>query len=117
MCKYHLIPADYEYFNFKELQYELNNHDKKVCWSNSNDEGKYQHHFNENDIVYIYFHDSKKITNQILLRARVCKSDYDDNKHYLFSEYCKNELNNNKELSQEKRKEYLKNSNKRYIFN
>jgi hypothetical protein len=94
----HLIPADFEEYNLEDLIAE-NKKNKEVCWSNGYANGKGSQTFNINDIVYIYFHDRKGITNRILLQAKVSRSDTDttdggevnkDDHKYFYSEYCKN---------------------------
>lgn len=97
MCNSHLIPADFDNFRFQDLQEEINNSNiKAVCWKNSDLEGKNIHPIENEDIVYIYFHDKKKITNQILIKAKVLESDYNKSDKYYFSDYCKKLKNENK---------------------
>jgi len=99
MEHFHLIPADFDYYNLDDLLDE--NKNNGVCWKNIQNQA-----FNIGDTVYIYFHDSKGLTDRILLRAKVLKSDStDDNKYnenkdkYLYSEYCKRELQNKERLA------------------
>ena len=110
----HLIPADFEYYNLDDLKNERDGNDNGVCWSNGLENGKKAQAFNIGDIVYIYFHDSKGLTDRILLKATVYKSDCTDdgsgekNKKGLYSEYCDSILKSNKKISIEdkKQKEY-----------
>ena len=73
----HLIPADFEEYNLENLEME-NEKNNGVCWKNGNENGMGAQKFNLNDVVYIYFHDTRDITNRILLKASVCKTDNAD---------------------------------------
>ncbi len=108
----HLIPADFEYFNFDDF---LNN-SNGVCWSNGGKNGYRAQSFNKGDIVYIYFHDSRGLTNKILLKAIVDRSDKtDDHKEnidegkFLYSLYCQEIVHNKYQMSlvSEEKKEEL----------
>ena len=91
----HLIPADFDYYNLDDFIKENENSNYGVCWSNGGANGKKSQAFNIGDEVYIYFHDCRGLTDRILVRAEVCKSDCTDDgsgeksKKGLYSEYCK----------------------------
>ncbi len=111
----HLIPADFEYYNLDDLESEKNDNTGGVCWSNGGENGKKAQAFNIGDTVYIYFHDSRGLTDRILLKAKVSRSDCtddgsanEDEGKYLYSEYCKKLLADGKEMDVEDRieKEY-----------
>ena len=95
MCNHYLIPANFDYYNLDDLKSE--NEENGVCWSNVKGQK-----FNIGDIVYIYFHDVRRLTDCILLRGVVYKSDTADNDkenegRYLFTEYCSKMLKEKKD--------------------
>ena len=111
----HLIPADFEYYNLDDLMKEKDGNNIGVCWSNGQSEGKNAQAFNIGDIVYIYFHDNRKLTDRILLRAKVCKSDCtddgsgkEDQDKFLYSEYCKGMLKSDKEIGVDEKEQMIK---------
>ena len=92
----HLIPADFEYFNFDDFINESDGDENGVCWKNGGNNGFRAQAFNIGDEVYIYFHDSRNLTDRILLKATVSKTDFSDDKKqskdinkFLYSEYNK----------------------------
>ncbi len=74
---YHFIPANFKEFNFSELLNEENNYDneKSVIWHSSSKDCKYEHKFNVDDIVYIYYTNIPDGTKRILLRGIIKESD------------------------------------------
>lgn len=78
---YHLIPADFENYNVDNLLT-----DKKIStsqgisgipWKNGGIDGKNAQDFQEEDIVYVYFHNLTGEQSHILLRGKVTKiEDY-----------------------------------------
>lgn len=112
----HLIPADFEYFNFDDFINESDGDENGVCWKNGGNDGFRAQAFNIGDEVYIYFHDSRNLTDKILLKATVSKTDLsdDDNKQsidsnkFLYSEYNKKLLKDKnlmKMLGKDRKKE------------
>ena len=115
----HLIPADFEYFNFDDFINETN--EFGVCWKNGGPNGFRAQAFNIGDEVYIYFHDSRNLTDKILLKATVSKTDCtddftenEDSNKFLYSEYNKRLLEDKKMmevLSKERKREIEKYAN------
>lgn len=114
----HLIPADFEEYNLDDLDNEnANNKGRGVCWLNGGKGGHGAQEFKVGDTVYIYFHDSKRLTDRILLKAVVSDTDYDDEKRFYFSEYAEEQLNaegNKEKLSYEQRQAYKKIMDEKY---
>jgi SPP1 family predicted phage head-tail adaptor len=110
----HLIPADFDSFNLEDLDNEnKNSSEKGVCWLNGSNNGYGSQEFYENDTVYIFFHDTKHITDRILLKANVCETDYNIKNEYLFTEYSKRRLNN-KNITNEEKYDYQKYAKGKY---
>lgn len=116
----YLIPADFDDYNLDDLQKENERTDFGICWSNGRKDGTYVQRFNKGDIVYIYFHDERRLTDRILLKAKVVESDATDEKvddTFLFSEYCKKVVADHEMMStysDEKQKDYIEWANKKY---
>lgn len=102
----HLIPANFDDYNLDDFIKENESNSFGVCWSNGGSGGVNAQAFNIGDEVYIYFHDARRLTDRILLRAEVCKSDCTDDNienedegDFLYSKYCKRLLDNKEALS------------------
>jgi hypothetical protein len=116
----YLIPANFDDYNLDDLQKENDRTDFGICWSNGYEDGTHAQKFNIGDTVYIYFHDIRRITDRILLKAEVAKSDVTDDKidnNYLFSDYCKKVVENHDLIatySEEKQRDLNEWSKKKY---
>ncbi len=116
----YLIPANFDDYNLDDLQKENERTDFGICWSNGREDGTHVQRFNKEDIVYIYFHDERHLTDRILLKAKVVESDATDEKvddTFLFSEFCKKVVADHERMStysDEKQKDYIEWANKKY---
>lgn len=72
--KFHLLPANLEYFNMKNLKEELDNY-KYLNWYNSKNNGNRIHIYELGDIVYIYYKNLTDGSNRILFRGEVINAD------------------------------------------
>lgn len=75
MRKYHLLPANLEYFNMNNLRDELQKN-KYLKWFNSKSSGCKIHSYEKGDIVYIYYKNLTDGSNRILFRGEVLDPDF-----------------------------------------
>ena len=87
MRKYHLLPANLEYFNMNNLRDELQKN-KYLKWFNSKSSGCKIHSYEKGDIVYIYYKNLTDGSNRILFRGEVLDPDFIvDNVYYEIKSY------------------------------
>lgn len=85
MRKYHLIPADFEVFDFKELKNEIAS--KRTIlwhsqyWYKDKETGEWKnknYHYNKNDVVYLYYKNIPDFSKRILLRGEISEIEKED---------------------------------------
>ena len=71
---YHLIPYDFEVYDFEEFRREEIENKGRIRWLY----GKRKHVFNTGDVCYLYCFNLPDRTRRILLRAEVCGTECKD---------------------------------------
>lgn len=83
--RYHLIPADFEVFDFKKLKNEISS--KKTLlwhseyWYKDKKTGEWKnkkYHYNKSDVVYLYYKNIPDFSKRILLRGEIAEIDKED---------------------------------------